>query len=228
MGFLTSLDIIALSIFLIAWLSFDIVQGWLVGARPSLSHLMAHRRREWMLVMADRDLRMIDTNILQGLQQGSAYFGSTALLAVGGCAALLGATDEVLAILNDITLGEVENRRLFEIKVAGLTVIFVYAFFKFGWSYRLFNYCSILLGSVPHISHDKEEFRQARALEAADMNIIAGKYFTSGQRAIFFALAYLGWFIGSVALLVTTLFVLAVLVRRQFFSQARAILVAGD
>ena len=29
----------------------------------------------------------------------------------------------------------------------GLAVIFVYAFFKFAWSYRLFNYAAILLGA---------------------------------------------------------------------------------
>ena len=31
----------------------------------------------------------------------------------------------------------------------GLTVIFVYAFFKFAWSYRLFNYFAIMVGAAP-------------------------------------------------------------------------------
>ena len=39
-------------------------------------------------------------------------------------------------------------RQLFEIKVLGLMALLAYAFFKFGWSYRLFNYCSILLGAL--------------------------------------------------------------------------------
>ena len=34
-------------------------------------------------------------------------------------------------------------------KVIGLAVIFVYAFFKFAWSYRLFNYMAIIVGAVP-------------------------------------------------------------------------------
>jgi uncharacterized membrane protein len=37
----------------------------------------------------------------------------------------------------------------FELKVFGLIAIFAYAFFKFGWSYRLFNYSSILFGAIP-------------------------------------------------------------------------------
>jgi uncharacterized membrane protein len=31
----------------------------------------------------------------------------------------------------------------------GLILIFIYAFFKFAWSYRLFNYVAILLGAMP-------------------------------------------------------------------------------
>ena len=29
------------------------------------------------------------------------------------------------------------------------------------------------------------------------MNVVAGRHFTRGLQAFFFALAYLGWFIGS-------------------------------
>ena len=56
------------------------------------------------------------------------------------------------------------------------------------------------------------------------MNIIASRHFTAGMRAIFFGLAYLGWFLGPWALIVTTSFVIAVLVRRQYFSGARRVL----
>ena len=42
----------------------------------------------------------------------------------------------------------------------GLILILAYSFFKFGWSYRLFNYCSILIGAVPvnrdEIGHEAE------------------------------------------------------------------------
>ena len=41
------------------------------------------------------------------------------------------------------------GRVQWEAKTIGLAVIFVYAFFKFGWSYRLYNYVAILLGAMP-------------------------------------------------------------------------------
>ena len=46
----------------------------------------------------------------------------------------------------------------------------------------------------------------------------AGRHFNRGQRAIFFALGYLGWFMGPVALILTTAAVLVAMWRRQFAS----------
>jgi uncharacterized membrane protein len=54
------------------------------------------------------------------------------------------------------------------------------------------------------------------------MNIVAGRHFTRGLQAFFFALAYLGWFIGPWVLIGSTAFVLVVVWRRQFASDALA------
>lgn len=224
----TQLDWFALSFFLFGWLSFEFINDYSPLRFKSLSSIMARRRREWMLEMAERDLRMIDTQILQGLQNGAAYFGSASILAIGGCFALLGATDQVLEIYRDLPVQTEVPRLLFELRVFGLTTIVVYAFFKFGWSYRLFNYCSILVGAVPMCDRSDLETRKKAALAAAEMNIIASRHFTAGLRGIFFALAYLGWFIGPSALFVSTLFVMAVLTRRNYFSAARRIVADDD
>lgn len=221
--FLTFMDIAALVFFIFAWLGLDVLLAATAMARPSLSQLMARQRREWMLAMAERDVRIVDTAILSGLQQGSAFFGSTSILAIGGCFALLGSTDQVIQIVNDLPFDGGFTRQLFEIKVFGLTVIFVYAFFKFGWAYRLFNYCAILIGAVPQVEGHALETRRKKAIMAAEMNIIASRHFTAGLRGIFFGLAYLGWFLGAVPLVITTVFVFAVLTRRQYFSKARTV-----
>src|SRR5690606_34400988 len=115
----------------------------------------------------------------------------------------------------------------FEIKVLGLIVILAYSFFKFGWSYRLFNYCSILIGAVPMLKEGTEHPGQIEAatLRAARMNVLAGKHFNAGLRGIFFSLGYLGWFIGPPVFALTTLLLFLVLLRRQFFSVARLALI---
>ena len=214
----------ALGCFLGVWFLFEIVVHRSPLRFRSLSGLMAHRRREWMTVLAEREMRMVDTTILSGLQQGASYFGTASMLAIGGCFAAMGATEQALQLFEDLPVVDRISRALFELKLVGLTLIFVYAFFKFGWSYRLFNYCSILMGAVQQPSQADADTRRAQALRAGEMNILAGRHFTAGQRSLFMALAYLGWFAGPMFLIASTVAVMAVLVRRQFFSNARKVL----
>ncbi len=54
------------------------------------------------------------------------------------------------------------------------------------------------------------------------MNIAAGSHFARGQRAFFFALAYLGWFVSPWLLMLATTAVVLVMWRRQFASRIRA------
>ena len=55
---------------------------------------------------------------------------------------------------------------------------------------------------------------------AARMNTVAGGHFNRGQRAFFFALGYLGWFIGPPAFAVSTGAILVVMSTRQLGSKA--------
>ena len=64
------------------------LQSWLIERSPwatkTLTAMMGKQRRLWIETMAKRDLRMIDTSIIAGLQSGTAFFASTSLLAIGG------------------------------------------------------------------------------------------------------------------------------------------------
>ena len=48
--------------------------------------------------MARRDMRMVDTNIINGLQNGTGFFASTSLLAIGASFTLLSSGDMLLAV----------------------------------------------------------------------------------------------------------------------------------
>jgi uncharacterized membrane protein len=61
---------------------------------------------------------------------------------------------------------------------------------------------------------------EAHVLRTANLFESAGRHFNRGQRAFFFALGYLGWFIGPVVLMLTTALVLVTMWRRQFTSDA--------
>ena len=221
---MTHADYIALVFFIATWAGFN----WLTSVDrrfpyKSITRAMAIHRSRWIMNSMDRDLKMIDTQIMAGLQNGTGFFASTSLLALGGCFALLGATDQVEAIFRDLPIMLQGGRQGFELKVGGLAVIFAYSFFKFGWSYRLFNYCSILFGGLPmHGESLKNPERSTRAAERViTLNIIAAKHFNAGLRAIFLSIGYLGWFVNAYVFMAMTVFVFFVLVRRQFFSEAR-------
>ena len=227
---MTNYDYLAFAWFIVAWVLFSLVSNnHLPIGRVNLTTAMNQHRKRWMHVAARRDLRMIDTAIMAGLQNGTAFFASTTIFAIGGCFALLGATDEVLAVAEDLPIPLVADRAAFELKVFGLISIFAYAFFKFGWSYRLFNYSSILFGAIP-MKSDVPEVRaeiDAAANRAASLNILGGRHFNAGLRAIFLSIGYLGWFAGPWVLAGSTTLVILVLLRRQFYSNARSAILEG-
>ena len=220
-------DAAALAFFLVAWVLFALAVDGRLVKRISLTQAMNVQREAWMHTMARRELRMIDTGIMAGLQQGTAFFASSALIAIGGCFALLGATDQVLAVLADLPFFTQPARGVLETKAIGLVLLFAFAFFKFGWAYRLFNYCSILIGAVPVLRDEpgQPEEVEIAVRRAARMNVLAGKHFNSGLRGVFFSIGYLGWFGGPLVFAFTTVLLVVVLVRRQFFSNARLALI---
>ena len=211
-------DIIALAVFAAAWCAYHF---FVESTKGGLNALMNAHRLEWMDEMSRRDMRMVDTALMASLQNGTAFFASTSLLAIGAASALLRATDDVLKVFTDLPFGPVVTRGLWEAKVLGLLVILVYAFFKFSWSYRLFNYSAVLIGATPEKDSPKVEQRRRTAFHAAQMNIAAARHFSRGQRAFFFALGYLGWFVSPYVFMASTACILAVMAMRQFSSDAR-------
>lgn len=225
-GFAT-IDIIALAFFVGAWIGYHVAVEVGPHAERSLNARMNVRRARWIEESVQRDNRIIDTQVMNGLQNGTAFFASTSLIAIGGALSLLQATDRVAQIFADLPIGTETSRAAWEMKVIGLSVIFAYAFFKFAWSYRLFNYCAILLGAIPSARHqDQPETREA-VRETIAMNIAAGRHFNRGQRAFFFALAYLGWFLSPWLFLTATAAVLTVMWRRQYASDSARVFPAG-
>lgn len=222
-------DAWALALFLICWAFYAVIVKDGLAGRQSLNSLMNRERANWMKAMTMRELRVIDTSILAGLQQGTAFFASTSVFAIGGCFALMNASDQVVNIASDLPIMIPSSRAIFETKALMLLLIYSYAFFKFGWSYRLQNYCSILVGAVPFVADGSTPGKdvEVAAAKALQFNNLAGRHYNSGLRAIFFSIGFMGWFAGPYVFIASTLFILAVLVRRQFFSRARAALL-GD
>ena len=216
------LDLLALAFFGLGWAGYQLAAERPAGRVRSLNVLMNEQRHRWMEQMVRRENRILDGNINASLQNGTAFFASASLIALGAALTLLRSTDDALHLLSEMPFGLPTSRLAWELKVLGLAVIFTYAFYKFAWSYRLSNHAAILIGAV--VPHDDPTLRPAEAARAANMNVVAGRHFTRGLQAFFFALAYLGWFIGPWVLIGSTALVLVIVWRRQFASDALAAL----
>ena len=226
MNFLPALDLAALAYFVIAWIGYAVAVEWGQERHGGLNARMHRYREVWMRRTLGREARMVDMQIMAALQNGTAFFASTTLLAIGGALTLMRSTGEVLAVVATLPFGIVTTPAQWEAKTIGLIVIFIYAFFKFAWSYRLFNYVAIMLGAMPFASNRDTPEAECHVLRTTKLFESAGQNFNRGQRAFFFALGYLGWFAGPWELLASTTAVVIVMWRRQFASAAqRALMV---
>lgn len=213
-------DILAVSFFALEWLVYAITLEHTAYGRDSLSARMHVYREIWVRNLLNRDARMVDMQIMASLQNGTAFFASTSLIAIGGALALLRATNDALAVLGALPVNLSPSPALWEIKCMGLILIFIYTFFKFAWAYRLFNYVAILFGAMPPAGQRDTPEAEAHVIRTTRLFETAGRHFNRGQRAFFFALGYLGWFVSPWVLFATTGAVVIVIWRRQFASNA--------
>ncbi|PZQ17914.1 MAG: DUF599 domain-containing protein [Ancylobacter novellus] len=212
-----AVDLIAILYFLAVWFGH---YAFSERSPRSLNSIMAERRLEWMRRMAAREARMPDAIAMTGLQNGSAFFASTSLIAIGGAFAALGASGQAIEVFAALPFGIVTTREAYDIKVLGVAAVLTYAFYKFVWSYRLFNYGSILVVCAPPPPEIGTPQMEIAIERAARMNIEAGRHFNRGLRSLFFALALIGWFVNPWVLIVTVTVVTVILHRRQFDSEA--------
>ena len=191
---------------------------------PSMAQLMAGYRREWMGQFITRQPRIYDGQIISSLRQGTAFFASASMIAIGGGFALLGNAERLRGVAQDLTL-ESDPVILLEIKLVLLLVLAANAFLKFVWSHRLFGYCSVLMSAVPNEVDDPRALPMA--LQAAEINITAGRGYNRGLRSVYFGIASSAWLRGGGAVIFATLLTTAVVLRREFASHSRHVLLHG-
>ena len=223
----TALDAAALALFFAGWLAYTWFADHSRFAARGLPARVEAFRERWMRQMVQREARMIDMLILGNLVRGIAFFASTAILLAGGLLAAMGASDRAVEAMAQLPFSTPTPVPLWELKVLVLLGIFVYAFVKFVWAFRLTNYASILVGAAPPPAPLTDSSRRY-AIEAATLSSLAGRHFNRGLRANFMALALLGWFLQPVVFMVATLLILWTLFRREFRSNSLAALNSID
>ena len=213
------IDLIMLGVLILAWL----IAGWVCehppSATPSVSTLMDHYRRDWMQTFVTRQPRIFDATLIDSLRQGTAFFASASMIAIGGGVAMIGNAAAVQRLTDELPFSGGPEVALKMLPVIGFLAD---ALLKFVWAHRLFGYCSILMAAVPNDPEDPLAFH--RAGQAAEINITAARSFNRGLRSIYYALAALGWLLGPWGLLTGTVLATGILFRREFASVSRQVI----
>lgn len=222
--YFTILDAIAVMVLFLSWVIIGLVIEYPPKRYPSTSQLMAEYRHKWMVQMITREPRIFDASILDSLRQGTAFFGSACLIAIGGGLAALSNTERLRVVAEDLALDA--PAIYWEVKIMLALVLITNTFLKFIWANRLFGYCGVVMASVPNETDAPEAL--PRAYKAAELNIAAARAFNRGLRGVYFSLGALGWLIGPEALIVTTIATIFILLRREFASGSRRVIMMDE
>jgi uncharacterized membrane protein len=184
----------------------------------------ARHRLAWMERMVERENRIVDTTLVGTMSGSVSFFAQTSIFILGGLIAMLGAQDRVREVIAEVPFASATSSALWEVKIALLIVIFVFAFFKFTWSLRQFNYLVVLIGAAPLNTRIGAREAAPVARRAAKMSDLAVNHFNVGIRAYYFGLAALAWFVNPWLLMAASAWTVLVLWRREFRSHTLAAL----
>lgn len=219
----TAADLAALAWFLACWVGYTLFADH-ARAPLGLMGAVARHRIAWMERMLERENRIVDTTLVGTMSNSVSFFAQTSIFILGGLIAILGAQERAREVISDLPFAVATGSALWDAKIALLIVIFVFAFFKFTWSLRQFNYLLVLIGAAP-LSHKIGNVDGAPiARRAARMGDLAVNHFNVGVRAYYFGLAALAWFVNPWLFAAASAWVVLVLWRREFRSNTLAAL----
>ncbi|CAN0411116.1 unnamed protein product, partial [Phaeothamnion confervicola] len=186
---LTALDVIAVAWFVLVFVGYQNMSriGWLEA--NSIAGAVQRHRVAWMRNMARRENRMTDSMLMQQLGQGNAFFASTSAIAIGALTSLLGAGEKMQQVVEKLPFVAHTDAAVFDLKLLLLIGVFVYAFFKFAWGFRLSHYCGIMIGATPLADGTNEEVCFVHADAVSALVGIAADHANRGLRSFYFAFA---------------------------------------
>ncbi len=219
-------DWAAAGLFLFGWIGYALFAKWRAKSEHTLLASTNHFRKLWMHQVTYRDQRIVDAAVVQNLSTSPSFWASTTILVLGGLLAVLGTSEKASDLVKDLPFAARTTMLIFDLKILSLLAVFVYAFFRFTWSMRVYSFGAILVGAAPNVEHfdSGAANRQEFADRAGRLMGMAAESFADGLRAYYMAFAVIGWFVSPAAFAIGTLAVLWVLYQREFRSDVLAVL----
>lgn len=221
---LSWLDTVAFVVFMVVWVGYTQFARHQARRSLTLSSLVRRYRERWMQEMLRRENRIGDESLVANVKSVATFFASTTMLILAGLITAIPSSDRLAGLLSGLHIGADLSREVLQFKLFVLTLVFVYAFFKFTWSVRQHIIAGIMIGAAPWepTVRDQPELPphlEQIAMRAAKVSDLASHDFNYGLRAYYFALALLGWLVNIWLFLGATLLVVTVLYLREFRSR---------
>jgi uncharacterized membrane protein len=213
---LSLLDWVALLWFLVCWLGYS---HYVNTHEKSLMTIMAKWRDRWAMAMLKRDNLIMDSQVIMGLSGVVTFFCSTSLFITAGLFAAIATSEKIVALLNQLSFVITTEVKVVELKLALMTVIFIYAFFKFAWSMMQHSYSAVILASVSNDTTDNTAENETVARLMSRLSTLGAQHFNDGVRSYYFALSVISWFIHPMVFILVISWVILVLYRRDFYSK---------
>ncbi|MEN8259967.1 MAG: DUF599 family protein [Pseudomonadota bacterium] len=211
-------DVTAVTWFLFCWIGYA---GYASRRARHVDCLMNARKaylQRWMSSLTNRDVRIADATLLTILERNVTFFASTSMLILVGLLSALGYTAELASVIGNLSFAVQPEVELLQLKLGLLMISFIYAFFTFTWAMRQFNFAAMMVGGNA-TPGDSEEQRRSDAASSANVLSLAANSFNMGLRAYYFSLGALAWFIHPLLFMLSTVWVVMVLYRREFHSK---------
>lgn len=212
------IDVLAFVYFLLLWTGYSWYASSQYDGRTNLIRITDDMRIQWMRQILKRETRIMDSTLVGNLLRSISFFANTSIFILIGLVTVLGYRDTAVETIQTIPFAIDSSALMWELKVFNLAIIFIYAFFKFTWSLRQYNYCCILIGAAPMPNEDVDNHENF-ALRAGNMIANASRHFNMGVRAYYFGLAAISWFLHPILFMILTSLFVLIIYRREFCSK---------
>ncbi len=212
------LDILALSLFVFAWLFYEPLLRRLGQGKNLINTDMTVIRRRWMSEMAVREVALLDGQLLGHAINSASFFASSNLILIAAAAGVLFGGDAALKSVEGLQVLEKTAPWMFQVKLGLVLFTLARGLLDFIWALRQMNYCLAAIGATPMWAPPSVLAEYAEA--AGGILNPALSAFNAGVRGYYFALAAAAWLLGPYAFLAASLGALVLLVWRQRRSRA--------
>jgi uncharacterized membrane protein len=219
---MSSFDIGALVVFLLAWLFYQPALKRLSRSSGVLNTHMTVVRRRWMGNMTQRDNRFLDSQLIGHTLSSASFFTSANLILIAAAAGALFRSAETYRTITHLGVAAANAgpQWLFEVKLALIVATLARGLLDCIWAIRQLNYTLAAIGAAPPASTVSPALMRRYAEATAMVLNPALSSFNNAVRGYYFALSAAAWLVGPWAMIAAVILAVTLLAWRQASSSS--------